>query len=76
MKHRTDSEILSQLIALTKAKPIHATPEELEQLRELEEVEKQSARDHTRSINENEKRKRRDAMLAQARGDITATQSV
>jgi large subunit ribosomal protein MRP49 len=75
MKHRTDSEILTQLMALTRAKPVYATPEEVEQLRELEEARKQSLRDQTRSIKENEKRKKRDAMLAQARGEIAATQT-
>jgi DNA-binding protein H-NS len=35
MKHRHESEILSQLLALTNAVPVEPTPEEVEQLQQL-----------------------------------------
>jgi large subunit ribosomal protein MRP49 len=70
MKHRNESEILSKLLTLTKAVPIEATREELEQIRDLEEQQRLSEQDSKRSQALNEKRKRTEAMLAQARGEM------
>jgi large subunit ribosomal protein MRP49 len=72
MKHRHESQILSQLLAITKAVPIEPTKEELEQIRELEEQQKLSEQDSKRSQAVNAKRKRTEAMLAQARGEVAA----
>jgi large subunit ribosomal protein MRP49 len=74
MKHKHESQILAQLLAITKALPIEPTEEELEQIRELEEQQRLSEQDSKRSQAVNEKRKRAEAMLAQARGEVAETQ--
>jgi len=74
MKHRHESQILSQLLAVTKAVPVEPTKEELEQIRELEEQQRLSEQDSKRSQAVNVKRKRTEAMLAQARGEVAAAQ--
>ena len=70
MKHRLDSEILDQLLKLTKAKIVLPTPEETRQIRELEEQNAKSARDATMMAAENAKRKREEEILKQARGTL------
>ncbi|TKA69293.1 hypothetical protein B0A49_03114 [Cryomyces minteri] len=72
MKHRTDAEILTQFMEATKATVVEATPEELEEMRELEEQGARSQRDSARSMEVNKQRKREADMLAQARGYIAA----
>jgi large subunit ribosomal protein MRP49 len=72
MKHRSESEILTQLMSITKAQLVHPTQDELDQMRELEQQHYQSEKDSQRSQAVNEKRRRRDAMLAQARSGIAA----
>jgi large subunit ribosomal protein MRP49 len=72
MKHRNESEILSKLLAVTKALPIEPTEEELEQIRDLEERKRLGEQDSKRSHALNEKRRRTEAMLAQARGELAA----
>jgi large subunit ribosomal protein MRP49 len=72
MKHRHESQILSQLLAITKAVPVEPTKEELEQIQELEEQQRLSEQDSKRSQAVNAKRKRTEAMLAQARGEMAA----
>jgi large subunit ribosomal protein MRP49 len=74
MKHRHESEILSQLMSLTKATPVAPTSEEAEQLRSLEEHRIQSEKDSARSHEVNEKRKQKEAILAQARGQGSSMQ--
>lgn len=76
MKHRHESEILSQLLSLTKAVPVEPTQDELMQLAQLEEQRILSAKDAQRSQVVNEKRKRTEAMLAQARGEVAAARDV
>ncbi|KAI9834891.1 MAG: hypothetical protein M1819_002799 [Sarea resinae] len=70
MKHKHESEILAKLMELTKAVPVEATAEELEELRELEEQAAQGERDARRMEQINAQQKRREVMLAQARGDM------
>jgi len=70
MKHRNESEILSLLMDLTKAIPVKATPEEEQELRQLEEENKRSELDAQRSAEVNALRKREAALLDQARGDV------
>lgn len=72
MKHRHESEILSQLLSITKAVPVEPTQEELAQLMQLEEQRILSEKDAQRSHVVNEKRKRTETMLAQARGEVAA----
>jgi len=73
MKHRHESEILSHLLSIIKAVPLQPSTEELQQISDLEEQRKQSEIDAQRSQKVNEKRRRRDAMLAQARGEVAAS---
>lgn len=72
MKHRHESEILSQLMSITKAKPVQVTPEETQQIKDLEEHRIQSEKDSKAMQLVNEKRRRKEAMLAQARGEVAA----
>lgn len=67
MKHRHESEILSQLLALTGAAPVEPTPEEIEQLRVLAEQRELSERDSTKHRIYNEEKKREQAIINQAR---------
>lgn len=67
MKHRHESEILSQLLALTNAVPVEPTPEEAQQLEELAAHQELSAKDSARHRVYNEEKKREEAILAQAR---------
>ncbi|KAI9734705.1 MAG: hypothetical protein M1818_006692 [Claussenomyces sp. TS43310] len=73
MKHRTDSEILSQLMALTKARPVDPTPRDLEDIRKLEEFKVKSDADKAVSQKVRDDKAHHAAMLAQARGEIVAT---
>lgn len=76
MKHRHESEILSQLLSITKAVPVEPNQEELAQLTQLEEQRVLSEKDAQRTRAVNEKRKRAEAMLAQARGEVIAARDV
>ena len=76
MKHRHESEILSQLLSITRAVPVEPTQEELVQFKELEEQRRLSEKDTQRSQAVNEKRRRAEAMLAQARGEVAAVRGV
>jgi large subunit ribosomal protein MRP49 len=67
MKHRRDSEILSQLLSIAKAFPVTPTPDELEQIRILEEQQALSERDSARHIAHNLAEKRKQDLLKQAR---------
>jgi large subunit ribosomal protein MRP49 len=67
MKHRHESEILSQLLALTNAVPVEPTPEEVEQLQQLAAQQEVSERDSARHAIFNAEKKREKAILAQAR---------
>ena len=72
MKHRQDSEILDQLLRLTKAKAVNATAEERRLIQEMEEQNRQSEKDAAMMVEVNAKRKREKAILEQARGEIEA----
>lgn len=73
MKHRMDSEILDQLLKLTRAKVVTATPEETRQIREIEEQNARSARDAALMAAQIAKRKRDEEILRQARGTSLET---
>jgi len=75
MKHRHESEILLQLMELTKAIPVVPTPEEEQELQHLEEENKNSERDAQRSAEVNERRRREAALLDQARGDVASARA-
>lgn len=76
MKHKQESEILSQFLALSKGVPVTATPEEVQLMKDLEEQKARSERDSKRMQLVNEKRKRQEAILIQARGELAASAEI
>jgi large subunit ribosomal protein MRP49 len=72
MKHRDESEILDALMQLTNARTVKPTAEETRQIQELEEQNARSERDASMMREVNEKRKREEAILIQARGEVEA----
>ncbi|KAL9595025.1 MAG: hypothetical protein Q9219_006694 [cf. Caloplaca sp. 3 TL-2023] len=68
MKHRHESDILAELMDLTKAAPVTATPEEEAELHKLADEEKHSAIDRERNKAYNEQKRQEKALLDQARG--------
>jgi len=72
MTNRTPVEILGDLIKLTNATSVEATPEELEQLEGLNQARIKGAKDAKLSLEVREKKKREEALLAQARGEMAA----
>lgn len=72
MKHRTNLEILQDVIRLTKAFPVEPTPEEQEEMRLLEEQRVRSLRDSKLSQEVRTRQKREKELLEQARGDVAS----
>lgn len=72
MKHKHESDILSELVDLTKATPVVATPEEEAEFQQLAEEEKRSALDRVRNAAYTEQKKQEKALLDQARGAVGA----
>jgi large subunit ribosomal protein MRP49 len=72
MKHRLDSEILDQLLKLTKAKVVRPTAEEQRQMQEIEEQNAKSERDAAMMAEVNARKKMEEDMLTQARGEVEA----
>ena len=72
MRWRTESEILADLIKLTSATTVEPTAAELEELQTLETARLRSERDSKLSLEVRERRKREEAILAQARGDMAS----
>ncbi|KAL8839774.1 MAG: hypothetical protein Q9170_001585 [Blastenia crenularia] len=70
MKYRHESDILSELMNLTKATQIVATPEEKAELQGLADLEKRMAIDRTRNAEYTAQKKQEKALLDQARGAI------
>ncbi|KAF2724028.1 hypothetical protein K431DRAFT_241630 [Polychaeton citri CBS 116435] len=75
MKFKPNSEILTELVRLTKAYPVEPTPEDREQIQALEEQKKRSERDSKLSQEVRARKKREQEMLEQARGEIAAQSS-
>lgn len=75
MKGRTNSEILQELIRVTKAYPIEPTEEEKEELRLLEEQRLRSLRDSKLSKEVRARVKRERELLEQARGDLASREA-
>ena len=73
MKHKNESEILSRLLELTKGVPYEATPEELDELKEVDVEKRRSERDREAQAKLNEVRRQEKALLDLARGRIQAT---
>lgn len=76
MKNKTVSQILTELYYLTKGKQIKPTADETRQLRDLEEFEQRSAEVREKQQLVNEARKREEAILTQARGEVEAMKEV
>jgi len=70
MKHRHESQILSELLTLTKATPVETKPEDLERIRFLEERRIKGEAHAKKWKAVREKQKQREAILAQARGEL------
>ncbi|KAI9681389.1 MAG: hypothetical protein M1817_002672 [Caeruleum heppii] len=70
MKHKHSTEILAQLLEVTRGRQVEATPEEEDQLRQLEEQRKTSEIDSKRSLAHKAEVKKREAILAQASGQL------
>lgn len=75
MKHRPESEILDQLLAITRARVVKPTAEESRQIQEIEDQNARSERDSVMMAEVNAKRKREEAIMIQARGDPDAMTS-
>lgn len=72
MRNRSDSEILKQLLDVTKAKEVEIEEEDVEKLRELAEFRARSERDSAQHHKANEEKRRKEVMLNAARGmDVT-----
>lgn len=72
MTNRTPSEILSDLMRLTKATPVEPTPQEKEDLEMLEKMRQRTEVDSKLGLELRAKRKREEALLAQARGEVAS----
>lgn len=72
MKHKHESEILKQVMELTRATPVRATPEDEAEMQALDEQKKRSTQDMLRNAKLNDQKKQEKALLEQARGVMTA----
>ncbi|KAK5131133.1 hypothetical protein LTR08_001281 [Meristemomyces frigidus] len=70
LTHLTAPDILAALVALTKATPVEATPEERDELQMLEQHRVKSARDSKLSLEVRARQRREAELLEQARGDV------
>ncbi|KAL8655198.1 MAG: hypothetical protein Q9210_001027 [Variospora velana] len=70
MKHKHEWDVLSELMDLTKATPVAATPGEATELQQLANEEKRSAADRARNAAYTEQRRQEKALLDQARGAV------
>ncbi|OCL12519.1 hypothetical protein AOQ84DRAFT_284997, partial [Glonium stellatum] len=70
IKGLSEAEILRQLLQETKATPCEPTEVELQEMRELEEQRERSKRDSERSLEVRRQRKKEEAMLKAARGEV------
>ncbi|KAK0781443.1 hypothetical protein LTR91_007517 [Friedmanniomyces endolithicus] len=72
MKHRTNAEILDELVRMTKAQAVEATEAEREELRSLEEQRVKGAKDSAKSLEVRARVAREKQLLEQARGELAA----
>ena len=68
MKHKHESEILAQLLELTKAHQYESTSEEYSEQRDVEDHRRRSQRDREAQMRLNEVKCQEKALLDQARG--------
>lgn len=69
MKDMSNSQIMGELARLTNAYPVEPTPEEKEELREIEEYKARSARDSEMMTAVMARRRREKEILEAARGE-------
>lgn len=72
MTNRVPEEILTDLLRITRATPVLPTAEEQEELQQLEQQRLRSEKDSKLSLSVQDKRKREEEILAQARGEVAA----
>jgi len=72
MKHRTNAEILEELVRMTRAQAVEATEAEREELRALEEQRVKGAKDSAKSLEVRARVAREKQLLEQARGELAA----
>ncbi len=72
MKHRPSDAILADLLATTGAVPVAPTPQEEEEMREVEERQARGDVDRVVMRRHLEEQRREEARLAQARNEATA----
>lgn len=70
MKHRLDSEILEQLLKLTKAKIVEPKPEELREIKELERLNNSAVKMQIEMRKKYEKDRKEKDMLKIAKGEL------
>ena len=70
MQHKHESEILKQVMELTQATQVRATPEEEAEMQESGEQRKRSAQDVLRNAKLNEQKRQEKALLEQARNGL------
>lgn len=70
MKHRHESEILSELLNLTQASPVEPSPEQEAELEKLAEEERQGGLDRARNAAYTAQKRQEKALLDQARGAV------
>lgn len=73
MKYKTESEILSRLLELTKGVQYEASPDELAELRDVDDEKCRSERDREAQARLNEVKRQEKALLDLARGRIQTT---
>ena len=72
MKHKHESEILSRLLELTKGTPYEASPDELAELRDVDDERRRSDKDREAQARLNEVKRQEKALLDLARGGVDA----
>ena len=72
MKHKHENEILSRLLELTKGKSYEASPDELVELRDVDNEKRRSERDREGQARLNEVKRQEKALLDLARGGVEA----
>lgn len=73
MKHKDESEILARLLELTKGVQYEASPDELAELRDVDDEKRRSERDREAQARLNEVKRQEKALLDLARGRIQTT---
>lgn len=71
IKHKNETDILSELLHMTKAQRYETTAYDIEQLKEIKDFEARSQSDRRQQTSLNRKRDEEKAMLEKARGAVS-----